>query len=219
MKALIFAAGKGERMRPLTESTPKALLEVRGRALIEWRLQALARAGITEVVVNLSWLGAQIRARLGDGRAHGVRIVYSEEGPEPLETGGGMLAALPLLGGEPFLAVNADVWTDHDPATLPTAPRGLAHLVLVPNPEQHPQGDFVLAADGHCRREHPGARLTFAGIGVYRPELLATCSPGRFPLGPLLFDACRRGEVTGELFAGTWADIGTPTRLAAINEA
>jgi len=144
MRELIFAAGKGERMRPLTDTRPKALLEVGGEPLIGWHLRALARAGIVDVVINTGWLGAQLPAALGDGAGYGVRIQWSHEPPEPYETGGGMRRALPLLGDAPFIALNADIHTDFDYATLPAAPEGLAHLVLVDNPPQHPRGDFVL---------------------------------------------------------------------------
>jgi MurNAc alpha-1-phosphate uridylyltransferase len=172
MKALIFAAGKGERMRPLTEHTPKPLLRVRGKALVEWHLEKLAACGVTEVVVNTSWLAAAFEPALGDGRRWGLRLHYSHEGPEPLETGGGMLHALTLLGDAPFIAVNGDIWCDHDFSRLPRQPDGLAHLVLVDNPPHHPDGDFALDAQGrvHAAGE---SRLTFSGIGVYRPTLLA----------------------------------------------
>jgi N-acetyl-alpha-D-muramate 1-phosphate uridylyltransferase len=215
MKALIFAAGKGERMRPLTASRPKALLEVRGQPLIGWHLRALRRAGISEVVINTGWLGTQLPARLGQGSAYGVRIEWSHEPPEPLETGGGMRRALHLLGREPFIATNADTYTDFDYARLPAQPSGLAHLVLVDNPEQHPHGDFSLA-NGRCHLG-PEPRLTFSGIGVYRPELVSAYRQGRFALAPILREAIDFGTVTGEYFAGAWSDVGTPERLAALN--
>lgn len=213
--ALIFAAGRGERMRPLSEHTPKPLLEAGGKRLVEWHLEALARAGIREVVINLSHHAAQFPQALGDGARWKLRIRYSEEGPEPLETGGGMLRALPLLGDAPFIAVNGDIWTDFDFATLPAEPEGLAHLVLVDNPPQHPRGDFVLR-DG--RVHLCGApRLTFAGIGVYRPELVAHYPQGRYGLAPILREAIDFGMVTGEHHRGHWSDVGTPERLAALN--
>ena len=215
MRALIFAAGKGERMRPLTDTRPKALLEVRGEPLIGWHLRALARAGIVDVVVNTGWLGTQLPAALGDGASYGMRIQWSHEPPEPYETGGGMRRALPLLGDAPFIALNADIYTDFDYATLPAAPEGLAHLVLVDNPPQHPRGDFVLR-DG--RVHLCGApRLTFAGIGVYRPELVAHYPQGRYGLAPILREAIDFGMVTGEHHRGHWSDVGTPERLAALN--
>jgi MurNAc alpha-1-phosphate uridylyltransferase len=213
---MILAAGRGERLRPLTMQLPKPLLSVRGRPLISWHLAALARAGVREVVINLSWLGEQIRAALGDGAAFGLRIAYSEEGPEPLETGGGIFRALPLLGPGPFLLVNGDVHTDFDPGRLRRAPEALAHLVLVPNPPHHPRGDFVLA-DGRIV-EHGEPRLTYAGIGLLHPDLFAGCSDGRFPLLPLLRRAIALGRLHGELYSGAWSDVGTPERLAALQE-
>lgn len=213
-RALIFAAGRGERMRPLTDDCPKALLRLRGEPLIGWHLRALARAGITEVVVNTGWLGARLPAALGDGGGYGLRILWSHEPPEALETGGGMRQALELLGPAPFIAVNADIHTDFDYARLPRAPAGLAHLVLVDNPPQHPRGDFVLRAG---RVHLCGApRLTFAGIGVYRRELVADYPPGRYGLAPILREAIDFGVVSGEHHAGAWSDVGTPQRLAAL---
>ena len=204
-------------MRPLTLTRPKPLLEVGGRALIEHHLASLAAAGFGPIVINLSWLGAQIRAHLGDGAAFGAAVEYSEEGPEPLETGGGILRALQLLGSDPFLVVNGDVWTDYPYATLRgrLAAGDLAHLVLVPNPDHHPDGDFVLA-DGRMV-ETRGERLTFSGVGVYRPELLAG-QEGTFPLAPLLRAASRDGRVSAEQYDGAWYDIGTPERLDALNQ-
>jgi MurNAc alpha-1-phosphate uridylyltransferase len=215
MRALIFAAGRGERMRPLTDATPKPLLRAGGKTLIEWHLQALARAGVREVVVNTSHLADQFPAALGDGSRWGLRIAYSYEGAAPLETGGGMLRALPLLGTEPFIAVNGDIWTDFDFSTLPGEPAGLAHLVLVENPAHHPHGDFVLR-DGLLHDEAE-PQLTFAGIGVYRPELLDGQTPGVFGIVPILRAAMHAGHVSGVRHAGQWFDIGTPQRLAEID--
>ncbi len=215
MKALIFAAGKGERMRPLTETRPKALLEVRGLPLIGWHLRALKRAGIDEIVVNTGWLGAQLPEALGDGGNYGVHIHWSHEPSEPLETGGGMRQALALLGADPFIATNADIHCDYDYARLPLSPTGLAHLVLVDNPEHHPLGDFVLAAGRLTLCGSP--RLTFSGIGVYRPELVAHLPPGRYGLAPILREAIDLGMVSGEHHRGQWSDVGTPERLAALN--
>ncbi len=217
MKAMILAAGRGERMRPLTLTRPKPLLPIGGRALIEHHLAALAAAGYGSVVINLSWLGAQIRSHLGDGRAFGVAIDYSEEGPEPLETGGGILRALPMLGPGPFLVVNGDIWSDYPYAELRDrlAARDLAHLVLVSNPDHHPAGDFALGSGRIV--ETGGERLTFSGVGVYRPELFAGLAPGVFRLAPVLRGAVREGRVSGERYGGAWFDIGTPERLAALD--
>ncbi|KAF1684860.1 mannose-1-phosphate guanylyltransferase [Pseudoxanthomonas broegbernensis] len=221
MRALIFAAGLGERMRPLTDHTPKPLLRAGGKPLIAWHLEKLAAMGVDEVVVNVSWLAARFPEALGDGDRWGLRLRYSHEGDAPLETGGGMLHALPLLGEAPFIAVNGDVWTDFDFARLPREPRGEAHLVLVDNPVHHPQGDFTLGADGVLAAEGD-ARLTFAGIGVYRPSLLAGWrdtvtgvpgSPPRFKLAPLLRASMARSAVAGERHPGRWTDVGTPQRL------
>ncbi len=217
MKAMILAAGRGERMRPLTDHTPKPLLTIAGKPLIVHHLEALRAAGITELVINTGHLGAQLPAALGDGQRWGVHIVYSPEPPDALETGGGIFQALPLLGPEPFLVVNGDVWTDYPFQRLPSALTGLAHLVLVNNPPHHPQGDFSLAPDngrvGECGTE----RLTFSGISLLRPALFAACTPGRFPLGPLLRRAMPSGEVSGEHYTGAWRDIGTPQRLAELD--
>lgn len=237
-RALVLAAGRGERMRPLTLATPKPLLPVGGKPLIEWHLDALARAGVAEVVVNVSHLREQFAPALGDGTRFGLSIRYSDEGPEPLETGGGMLHARPLLGEAPFVLVNGDVYLDLDLGALPLDPPGLAHLVLVPNPPQHPAGDFWLAPDGRVvdapasAPPVPGAeRLTYAGVGVYRAALLddwratigdrsgATEVPPRFPLAPLLRAAMARGLVTGRRHDGAWHDVGTPERLAALDAA
>ena len=215
MRALIFAAGKGERMRPLTEHTPKALLEVRGEPLIGWHLHALARAGIREIVINTGWLGEQLPQRLGDGSDYQVSIRWSHEGAEPLETGGGMRRALALLGDAPFIATNADIWTDVDYGQLPSAPNGLAHLLLVDNPEHHPRGDFG-SHQGRCLL-CGGQRLTFAGIGVYRPMLVSAYPDGRYWLAPILREAIDFGAVTGAHFRGRWTDVGTPERLRALN--
>jgi N-acetyl-alpha-D-muramate 1-phosphate uridylyltransferase len=217
MKAIILAAGRGERLRPLTDHTPKPLLEVRGKALIVWHLEALARAGVREVVINLAWLGAKIRGALGTGERYGLSLRYSEEPEGALEAGGGIYQALPLLGSGPFILVNGDIYTDYDFAGLRIAAHSLAHLVLVPNPPQHPRGDFALS-EGDVREEGE-ARVTYAGMGVYRPEFFAGCAPGRFPLLPLLRQAIALGRLQGELYGGQWADIGTAARLATLNQA
>jgi MurNAc alpha-1-phosphate uridylyltransferase len=214
MKAMLLAAGRGERMRPLTDSIPKPLVKVGGRPLIGWHLAALARAGIREVVINLSWLGEQLQGALGDGHEFGVRISWSEEGPVPLETGGGIFRALPALGSGPFLVVNADIWTDIDFGRLTLSPEALGHLVLVPNPPHHPLGDFGLEAGLVVERAHE--RLTYSGVGVYRPEFFAGCVAGRFPLLPLLKRAIAERRLTGETHRGQWSDVGTPERLARL---
>ena len=214
---MILAAGRGERMRPLTLAKPKPLLEAGGAPLIVHHLRALRAAGFEDIVVNLSWLGGQVRAALGDGSGYGLRLHYSDEGPEPLETGGGIFRALPLLGAGPFLVLNGDVWTDIDWSRLRErlAARDLAHLVLVPNPPHNEQGDFVLERGRVV--ETAGERLTFSGVGVYRAELFAGCSDGIFKLAPLLRAAARAGRVSGEIHTGTWLDIGTPERLAQLD--
>ena len=215
MKAMILAAGRGERMRPLTDSTPKPLLRIGGQTLIEHHVYALSQAGITGLVINHAWLGGQIVKALGDGSAYGVAIVYSPEAGAALETGGGIFNALPLLGSDPFVVVNADIWTGFPFAGLPPEPDGLAHLVMVDNPEHHKQGDFSLSAD-RLSQNGP-AMLTFSGIGVYRPELFAECTAGAFPLAPVLRRAMDAGQVSGERYSGSWFDIGTPERLDAVN--
>ena len=228
MKALIFAAGLGERMRPLTDTTPKPLLMVAGKPLIVWHLEKLAAMGVRDVVINTSWLADQFPQALGDGGRWGLRLHYSYEGTRPLETGGGMLHALPLLGDEPFLLVNGDIWTDADFAHLPREPAGLAHLVMVDRPPQATQGDFALDSDGLVRSD--GAhRLTYAGLGVYRPQLLddwrshsddagAAETPPRFRLAPILRAHMAAGRIGGEHHRGQWTDVGTPQRLQELNE-
>lgn len=212
-RAMIFAAGRGERMRPLTDATPKPLLRVGAKMLIEHHLEKLAAIGVDEVVVNISHLAAQFPAELGDGSRWNLRIVYSDEGPAPLETGGGIKHALPLLGNAPFIGVSADIVSDHDYAKLPREPNGLAHLVMVPNPDFHPRGDFWL--DGaRLNEDGAGERLTFGNIGVYRPELVASESSERFKLLPMYQRAMREGRLSGERHDGFWRNIGTPAQLA-----
>jgi MurNAc alpha-1-phosphate uridylyltransferase len=214
---MILAAGRGERMRPLTDTMPKPLLKVGSHTLIERHLLALAAAGVREVVVNLSWLGEQIRAALGDGARWNVTIHYSEEGPVPLETGGGIFHALTRLGPEPFVVVNGDILTDFSFAKLRLSRDATAHLVLVDNPPHHARGDFVLE---HGRVALPGERaLTFSGIALYRPEFFSGCTAGRFPLLPLFKRAITAGALSGEHYAGEWSDVGTPQRLAELNAA
>lgn len=229
MKALIFAAGLGERMRPLTDRTPKPLLPVGGKPLIAWHLEKLAACGIQEVVINVSWLADQFPQALGDGSRWGLRIHYSHEGATPLETGGGMLHALPLLSESPgsdesFMLVNGDIWTDFDFASLPREPQGLAHLVMVEPASHAPEGDFALDAEGYLRSDGP-RRLTYAGLGVFRPRLLedwrgysrdagADEHPPRFRLAPILRAHMATGQIRGEHHPGRWTDVGTPQRLA-----
>jgi N-acetyl-alpha-D-muramate 1-phosphate uridylyltransferase len=218
MKAMILAAGRGERMRPLTDHCPKPLLAAGGKPLIVWHIEHLRAAGITELVINHAHLGHQFEAALGDGSALGVRIAWSAEA-EALETAGGIRQALPLLGEAPFLVVNGDIFTDMDFAPLARQPEDeglLAHLVLVPNPPHHPAGDFHLAGGRVSSEGQP--RLTFAGIGVYHPVLFADLPPGRpAKLAPLLRAAMARGQVSGAAHAGHWLDIGTPARLAELD--
>lgn len=214
-RALIFAAGRGERMRPLTDHTPKPLLHVGKEMLIEHHLRKLAAAGVRDVVINISHLAAQFPAALGDGSRWGVRIHYSDEGSEPLETGGGIKHALPLLGDAPFIAVSADILSDFDYAGLPAEPHGLAHLIMVANPEFHPEGDFSLH-DGQLNDEGRGERYTFGNIGVYRPAIVAGESTDRFKLLPMFQRAMRHGQLSGECFTGAWHNVGTPAQLAAL---
>lgn len=216
MKALILAAGRGERMRPLTDDTPKPLLPVGGKFLIEYHIEALVRAGIDELVINVSYLGAKIRAALGDGARYGASIQYSDEGKPALETGGGIFRALPMLGNAPFLVVNGDIWTNFPYQQLPFHATGLAHLVLVDNPIHHPDGDFVLSGE-RVLADGDGPRLTFSGIGVYQPALFDDCRDGHFPLAPLLRQAMAAGRVSGERYVGQWVDVGTPQRLQALD--
>ena len=215
---MVLAAGRGERMRPLTDAEPKPLLRVGGKRLIEYHLERLAAAGFREIVINTAWLGEQIEAALGTGARFGLSITYSHERPEALETGGGIFRALPLLGSAPFLIVNGDIWTDIDFGALrrdPPAP-SLGHLVLVPNPPQHARGDFLL--ENGWVAEGEGLRHTYSGIGIYRPEFFAGCTPGKFPMLPLLRRAITARALSGELHTGRWFDIGTIERLRALDE-
>lgn len=216
MKAMILAAGRGERMRPLTNTMPKPLLRIGGQTLIERHIHALAGAGIRELVINHAHLGRKLEQALGDGGNYGVDIRWSPEPEGALETGGGIFNALPLLGDAPFIVVNADIWTDYPFGELPEQPDGLAHLVLVDNPAHHPGGDFVLSTGRVL--QGGGAPLTFSGIGVYRPELFDGCAAGVFPLAPLLRRAMDDGRVSGAHYRGAWFDIGTPERLQEVND-
>jgi MurNAc alpha-1-phosphate uridylyltransferase len=218
MKAMLLAAGRGERLRPLTDEVPKALVEAGGKPLIAWHLERLARAGLREAVINVSHLGSRIIERVGDGARFGLRVQYSRE-RERLETAGGIANALALLGREPFLLVNADVYCECDFARLRSVELGarLAHLVLVPNPPHRPAGDFSLA---HGRvGDDPAPRYTYSGIAVMAPALVAPVTPGeKAPLAPLLYDAARRGLLGGELYQGLWQDVGTVERLAELEK-
>lgn len=221
MRAMILAAGRGERMRPLTDHTPKPLLTVAGKPMIQYHIEALAAAGVREIVINLAWLGPQIRAALGEGSQFGVHLHYSDEGDAALETGGGVFKVLPFLAGpsgtDPFLVVSGDVWTEYPlgDAMKKLSAGDMAHFVVVPNPDFHARGDFGLAGD---RLTDSGERYTYANIGVMRPEFFAGSSPGKFPLAPLMFDWIRKGRVSGELFRGVWHNVGTPQQLQQIDQ-
>jgi MurNAc alpha-1-phosphate uridylyltransferase len=225
--ALIFAAGLGERMRPLTDRTPKPLLSAGGKPLIVWHLEKLAAAGVHYVVINTSHLAEQFPDTLGDGSRWGLRIRYAYEGPTPLETGGGMLNALPLLGPEPFIALSGDIWCDADLSTLPDEPSKLAHLLMIDNPAHHPLGDFRLDAQGTLH-DAGEPKLTFSGIGVYRRELIESwhpligdtpetlAKPPRFKLVSLLRAGMATDAISGSHYRGAWTDVGTPERLAQL---
>jgi N-acetyl-alpha-D-muramate 1-phosphate uridylyltransferase len=215
MKAMILAAGKGERLRPLTLHTPKPLVRAAGVPLIEYHVRALVTAGFRELVINHAWLGQQIEDYLGDGARFGMQIRYSAEG-EPLETGGGLLHALPLLGDAPFLAVNGDIFTDYPFAALQRPLDGLAHLVLIDNPPHHPAGDFCLRDGRVVDAQGDQVSLTYSGIAVLSPRLFADCQPGAFKLAPLLRRAMAAGQVSGEHYSGRWVDVGTHERLAEV---
>ncbi len=217
MKAMILAAGRGERMRPLTDSTPKPLLQAGKHRLIEYHLINLARAGFKDVVINVAWLGQQIIDQLGDGERYQLHIEYSNEGEQALETGGGIFRALPLLGAQPFLVINGDIWTDYPLQRLhDLQPSGLAHLVLVNNPPHHAQGDFYLR-DG-LLSDQGEQKYTFSGIGVYRPAFFDGQRDGAFPLAPLLREYLQQGLISAEHYAGEWRDIGTIERLQQLQQ-
>ncbi len=228
MKAMILAAGRGERMRPLTDSEPKPLLEVAGSSLIEHHIQALYRAGIRDIVINHAWLGDKIEQRLGNGEQFGVNIVYSAE-QTALETAGGIRQALPLLGTEPFLVVNADIWTDFPLIQLVNNVKKWinstfwAHLLLVPNPKHHSEGDFCMRGEDDIRVYEKGVYpdspcFTFSGIGLYHPKIFYYLDEGPQALAPVLRALIREQHVSGEVYDGDWFDIGTPQRLAEIND-
>ena len=231
---MILAAGRGERMRPLTDVTPKPLLQVGGKPLIVWHLERLAAAGITDIVINHAWLGEKIEAALGDGSPWGVHIAYSAEAPGGLETAGGIATALPMLGEQPFLVVNGDIWCDWDPANASSISQSLraqqarAWVLLTENPPHHPEGDFCLhdacgprqlarVMDKPCAGMDAG---TFTGIGIYHPALFEHTAPDtRAPLAPLLREAMARGQVVGSRHGGRWIDVGTPQRLQSLDQA
>lgn len=218
MKAMILAAGRGERMGTLTDLTPKPLLSLAGKALIEYSLDSLSRAGFKDIVINVAYRGQQIIDYCGDGRRWGVSLQYSDEGNTALETAGGIARALPLLGEQPFLVVNADIVFDYALANLRCIPIDLAHLVLIKNPPHHPGGDFYLGSQARVSEQGPD-KLTFSGIGVYHPDLFKAVDPHRpLKLRPVLNQAMQQDKVTGELFSGLWQDIGTPQRLQEIAE-
>ena len=216
MRAMILAAGRGERMRPLTDKLPKPMLPAGGKPLLQYHVEALARAGVTELVINHARFGERLEAWFADGAAFDVQIRYSAEGDSPLETGGGIKRALPLLGDAPFLVVNGDTWTDFPFESLQQTVTGLAHLVLVPNPAHHPHGDFALAASQVRSAGQPA--YTFSGIGIYHPALFHSVPEHTFPLAPLLRRAMADRRITGELYRGRWFDIGTPERLAELEQ-
>ena len=215
MIAMILAAGRGERLRPVTDSVPKALIEVCGQSLIERHLVAIHSAGIETVVINLGWLGDAIVDRIASGSDYGLNVIYSPEGDDMLETGGGIHRALPLLGDEPFLVINADIYTDMPLPPPAPAAKELAHLVLVANPPHRERGEFDLDAGLVCASDE--ATLTFSGVAMYRPEFFAGCAPGRFPLAPMLYDAADARRLSGSLYEGLWEDVGTPARLEELN--
>jgi MurNAc alpha-1-phosphate uridylyltransferase len=212
---MLLAAGRGERLRPLTDRIPKSLVEVHGTSLLERHLDHLKRAGIRTVVINLGWLGNKIVERVGSGARYGLEVVYSPEGDNVLETGGGIHKALPVLGDDVFVVINADVLTDMPVPRVELPDDILGHLVMVPAPEYRPRGDFDLA--GGRIRNSDAPQLTFSGVALYRPEFFAGCEAGRFPLAPMLREAADEGRLSGELYRGLWVDVGTPERLQAAN--
>lgn len=218
MKAMILAAGRGERMRPLTDSLPKPLLPVAGKPLIHYHLEALQAAGISEVVINHAWLGHLIPAHLGNGQIWGLTIHYSDEGVEGLETAGGIKKALPVLAGDAFIVINGDVFTDYPYQQLCQKLKAdcLAHLVLVPNPVQHPEGDFGISASGYALAEAAQC-YTFSGIAIYRPEFFSHVAQGKQKLAPYLRQAMQQHKVTAEIYRGVWHDIGTVQRLTELS--
>jgi MurNAc alpha-1-phosphate uridylyltransferase len=216
MRAMILAAGRGERLRPLTDTVPKALVEVHGKSLLERHLENIRDAGIEDVVINLGWLGERVQQHIGTGTRFSLNITYSDEGDDILETGGGIHNALHLLGSDPFLVVNADIYTDMPVPDIELAGNALGHLVLVPTPEYRDAGDFDLV-DGLVRNSDSPS-LTYGGVAIYRPEFFDGCEAGRFSIVPMLREAADSGRLQGSLYVGRWADVGTPDRLAAAHE-
>jgi MurNAc alpha-1-phosphate uridylyltransferase len=220
MKAMILAAGHGTRMRPLTDHTPKPLLNVGGKPLIQWHIENLKQAGFKEIVINIAWLGDRITAALGDGSNYGLKLHYSDEQSEgALETAGGIIKALPLLGDEPFLVVNGDVWCNFNYSNVsPLENNDLAHLILVKNPSHNLNGDFSINQDNNRVEDGGDNACTFSGIGYYHPDLFKNLAYGKRPLAPLLREVMNTSQVSGELYTGDWRDIGTPERLQKLNE-
>jgi MurNAc alpha-1-phosphate uridylyltransferase len=217
MKAMILAAGRGDRMKPLTDHIPKPLLTVNGKPLIQHAIENLVKAGFKDIVINVAYLSTQILSTVGDGQQWGAKIVYSDEGKTGLETAGGIIKALPLLGDAPFLGINSDIICDYPLETLTQKTIKLAHLILVENPEFHREGDFSLAEDGHLSTGQKN-RHTFSGIGVYHPKLFENQGKGKLKLGPILKAAADNRQVSGEKFTDLWMDIGTPQRLKDVND-
>ena len=214
MKAMILAAGRGERMRPLTDHTPKPLLPIHGKPLIEYHLERLREAGYQDIVINIHHLGEQIKTHLGDGHKLGLSIHYSIEQDEALETGGGIFQALPLLGDDTFLVINGDIWTECDLTPPDLSPSSLGHLILIDNPPHNPAGDFGLAEGLATNTLKPG--YTFSGIGWYRPELFTDCHAGKFPLAPILREAIDKREISAQYCDRIWVDVGTVERLEEV---
>jgi len=216
MKAMILAAGRGERLRPLTDKIPKPLVSVAGKSLIEYHLENLAKAGIDKIIINTAWLAKKIHQQLGDGSKYGINILYSDEG-EALETAGGIINALPLLGDEPFLVINGDIWCDFDFSTLPDLCTGKqAHLVLVNNPAHHPEGDFSLS--GALIKNTGQLMCTYSGIGIYSPDFFSAQKKGALPLAPIIREKCEQDLVSGQYHAGHWTDVGTLERLQQLEQ-
>jgi MurNAc alpha-1-phosphate uridylyltransferase len=220
MRAMILAAGRGERMWPLTDKMPKSMLEINGKPLIQYHVENLVQAGIVDIVINHAFFGEQIEACLNDGKALGASITYSVEGDQPLETAGGIVKALPLLGDKPFVTVNADIWTDFPFQDLMCQSDDLSsdsvHLILVDNPEHNPEGDFALSDEKVINHGEP--MLTFSGVSIFTPEFFKDCASGSAPLAPILRLAVSQGRVTGSHYQGQWQDIGTPERLSDLRQ-